>query len=114
MLFRSVSQSRYAAKFSGDMANSPSVTNPLFLKEVRGTQSKLSVKKIMQVDETESALTFEFIQPEFVSLQAVEYRYFVKGLQKSWTDWSNLNNVIQFAFKPGERGVLGTCYTDWK
>ncbi|MBS1544716.1 MAG: hypothetical protein JST14_13855 [Bacteroidetes bacterium] len=94
-------------KFAGDMANSPSVTNPLFLKEVRGTQSKLSVKKIMQVDETESALTFEFIQPEFVSLQAVEYRYFVKGLQKTWTDWSNLNNVIQFPFlPPGKYAVM--------
>lgn len=86
-------------KFSSEFASATPESNPLFLKEVRNQQSKLSPKSL-RVDERESALTFEFIQPEYVSLQAVEYHYWVKGLQTEWSDWSTLNNVINFPFLP--------------
>lgn len=93
-------------KFSSEFATASSEGNPLFLKEVRNQQSKLSPKSL-RVDERESALTFEFIQPEYVSLQAVEYHYWVKGLQATWTDWSTLNNVINFPFlPPGDYSVM--------
>lgn len=86
-------------KFSSEFATAMPESNPLFLKEVRNQQSKLSPRSL-RVNENESALTFEFIQPEYVSLQAVEYHYWVKGLQASWTDWSTVNNVINFPFLP--------------
>lgn len=93
-------------KFSSEFAGTIPDSNPLFLKEVRNQQVKLSPKEL-RVDERESALTFEFIQPEYVSLQAVEYHYWVKGLQTTWSDWSNLNNVITFPFlPPGTYSVL--------
>ncbi|MEJ0054417.1 MAG: triple tyrosine motif-containing protein [Bacteroidota bacterium] len=93
-------------KFSSDQ-NQPAVTNPLFLKEVRSQQLKFSLQQKLIVDESESALTFEFIQPEYVSLQAVEYRYWVKGLQTGWSEWSTLNNIINFPFlPPGNYNVL--------
>ncbi len=86
-------------KFSSEFTIAPAKGNPLFLKEVRNQQAKLS-PKALRVDESESALTFEFIQPEYVSLQAVEYHYWVKGLQATWSDWSIINNVINFPFLP--------------
>lgn len=87
-------------KFSSDTNQGTVQPNPLFLKEVRSQQTKLLPQQVVMVDEQESALTFEFIQPEYVSLQAVEYRYWVKGLQLDWSDWSALNNVINFPFLP--------------
>ncbi|MBL7852341.1 MAG: hypothetical protein JNN04_15665 [Cyclobacteriaceae bacterium] len=93
-------------KFSSEFATAISESNPLFLKEVRNQQERLSPKKL-SVDERESALTFEFIQPEYVSLQAIEYHYWVKGLQSTWSDWSTLNNVINFPFlPPGNYSVM--------
>ena len=94
-------------KFSSDKNQSMAKANPLFLKEVRGQQFKLSPRQGLMIDELESALTFEFIQPEYVSLQAVEYRYWVKGLQSDWSEWSTLNNIITFPFlPPGKYKVL--------
>lgn len=87
-------------RFSSEENASATDTNPLFLKEVRGQQQKLPPTPNLRVEEGESALTFEFIQPEYVSLESVEYRYFVKGLQTEWSSWSSLNNVISFPFLP--------------
>jgi hypothetical protein len=93
-------------KFSSEFATAAAENNPLFLKEVRNQQERLSPKSL-RVDERESALTFEFIQPEYVSLQAIEYHYWVKGLQATWSEWSTLNNVINFPFlPPGEYSVM--------
>ena len=94
-------------KFFGDQTQSIAEANPLFLKEVRNQQLTLLPKQTLNVDERESALTFEFIQPEYVSLQAVEYRYWVKGLQPGWSEWSTINNIINFPFlPPGKYNVL--------
>lgn len=93
-------------KFSSEFASAIPESNPLFLKEVRNQEARLS-PKALQVNEGESALTFEFIQPEYVSLQSVEYHYWVKGLQATWSDWSTVNNVINFPFlNPGKYSVL--------
>ncbi|NOT75364.1 MAG: hypothetical protein HOP08_10570 [Cyclobacteriaceae bacterium] len=93
-------------KFSSDQ-NQTTITNPLFLKEVRSQQLKFSTQQKLTVDEGETSLTFEFIQPEYVSLQAVEYRYWVKGLQAGWSEWSTLNNIVNFPFlPPGNYNVL--------
>ena len=93
-------------KFSGDLGQAASEGNPLFLKEVRNQVATLSPRKLL-VDERESALTFEFIQPEYVSLQAVEYHYWIKGLQPGWSKWSAYNYVINFPFlPPGKYNVM--------
>jgi hypothetical protein len=93
-------------KFSSEFAAATAESNPLFLKEVRNKASTLSPLSL-RVDERESALTFEFIQPEYVSVQAVEYHYRVTGLQEGWSDWSSLNNVINFPFlPPGKYSVM--------
>ena len=102
-----VTASNELYKLSSDKNQSMAKANPLFLKEVRSQQFKLSPLRGLMVDELESALTFEFIQPEYVSLHAVEYRYWVKGLQSNWSEWSTLNNIITFPFlPPGKYKVL--------
>jgi hypothetical protein len=94
-------------QFSSDDHSASMLTNPLFLKEVRGQQLKFAPGHSYQIEEGESALTFEFIQPEYVSLQSVEYRYWVKGLQHDWSAWSNTNNTIPFPFlPPGKYSVV--------
>ncbi|MBL7863372.1 MAG: hypothetical protein JNK10_00750 [Cyclobacteriaceae bacterium] len=101
-----ITSSNELYKFSSEFSALTAESNPLFLKEVRNQQSQLSPKSL-RVDENESALTFEFVQPEYVSLQAVEYHYWVKGLQDTWTDWSTVNNIINFPFlPPGEYSVM--------
>lgn len=93
-------------KFSSDFETGAPQNNPLLLKEVRNDQTPLS-PKALKVDERQSALTFEFIQPDYLSLNAVEYHYLVKGLQNTWSEWSTVNNVISFPFLPqGKYSVM--------
>lgn len=73
---------------------------PLFLRDVRGEQTKLIPAKAIQVSQLESSLNFEFIQPDYVSFQAQEYRYQVKGLTQNWSAWSPSNNKVNFSYLP--------------
>lgn len=76
---------------------------PLFLKEVRGPESKFAPKKLLVVDQMQSALSFEFIQPEYINALAIEYQYMIEGINKDWSDWSISNNVVNFPFlNPGK------------
>jgi hypothetical protein len=73
---------------------------PLFLKEVRGQQSKMAPTRSIKVSQLESTVTFEFIQPDYLGMKAVEYRYIVKGLNKNWSAWSADNNIVNFSYLP--------------
>lgn len=76
---------------------------PLFLKEVRGPESKLSPRRTLIVDQEKSALSFEFIQPEYTNALAIEYQYMIDGINKDWSEWSASNNVVNFPFlNPGK------------
>ena len=102
-----ITSSNELYRFSGDQDQLNENLNPLFLKEVRNQQVKIAPQNSWKVDESESAMTLEFIQPEYVGEQAVEYRYMVHGLHTQWSDWSTINNVINFTFlPPGEYRVL--------
>lgn len=85
-------------KFTNSVAESSDNRYPLFLREIRGQEIKLF--QDVEVEQSENALTFEFIQPNYVGLQATQYRYQVKGLNNSWSTWSNTNNVIPFSYLP--------------
>ncbi len=93
--------------FSSEQNHINTEANPLFLKEVRNQQVRLSPRKEWKVDEDESAMTLEFIQPEYIGEQAVEYRYWVQGMQNQWSEWATSNNIISISFLPqGEYKVL--------
>ncbi len=88
-------------RFAGNAVTNDKFQYPLFLKEVRNPQAKLAVtsKKVILSQEL-GGVTFEFIQPEYSGLQTTEYRYWVEGLQRDWSQWSTFNNEISFPFLP--------------
>jgi len=85
-------------RFSNDQTDSVEPAYPLFLREVRGTEIKLT--RNVEIEQTEDAFTFEFIRPDYIGSHANEYRYLVKGLNRQWSPWSTSNNVINFSFLP--------------
>lgn len=85
-------------KFNNEQADSSEALYPLFLREVRGMEVKLSSE--VKVLQSEGAFTFEFIRPDFLGTHANQYRYLVKGLNKQWSAWSSSNNVINFSYLP--------------
>jgi len=50
------------------------------------------------VDQQESALSFEFIQPDYTNAMSVEYQYMIEGISKDWSSWSSSNNIVNFPF----------------
>jgi hypothetical protein len=70
------------------------------LRQVRGQEIKVTKGKRVTLDQPENELSFEFIQPDYVSSNAMQYRYQVKGLSNTWTSWSNTNHVASFPFLP--------------
>lgn len=87
-------------KFSGVAPANKDHHYPLMLRNVQGQEIKLETSKKVVLDQPDNVLSFEFIQPEYVSRNAVQYRYQVKGLTNGWTTWSNANRVANFPFLP--------------
>ena len=87
-------------KFSGSQAMQKQVSYPLFLREVRSQQNKFAPTRSIKVSQLESTLSFEFIQPDYLGMRAVEYRYRVKGLNNEWSLWASTNNIVNFSYLP--------------
>ncbi len=87
-------------RFSNNELQSEDQRYPLILREVRGQEVNLNQGKGVTMDQPENTLSFEFIQPDYVSHQAMQYRYQVKGLTNGWTVWSNTNYVANFPYLP--------------
>ncbi len=87
-------------KFSSGLAKQYRNDYPLFLREVRGQQSKIAPSHSIIVSQLENTVDFEFIQPDFLGMKAVEYRYRVKGLSKDWTLFATTNNIVNFSYLP--------------
>lgn len=73
---------------------------PLFLREVRAQTNKIAPASSLTISQLESAVTFEFIQPDFLGMKAIEYRYRVSGISKDWSPWSANNNIVNFSYLP--------------
>jgi hypothetical protein len=87
-------------KFSGSLASKNQKAYPLFLREVRGQQNKFAATHSIKISQLESTVAFEFIQPDYLGMKAVEYRYRVKGLNNDWSMWASTNNIVNFSFLP--------------
>ncbi|RAW03175.1 triple tyrosine motif-containing protein [Pseudochryseolinea flava] len=72
---------------------------PLKLKSVTGNVT-INKREVFELDQEKSALNIEFVQPDFLAAQAIEYRYQLKGLDKTWSDWSSQNDAVDFAYLP--------------
>lgn len=87
-------------KFSSNKVLLDDQRYPLLLREVRGQEINLTYGKQVTMDQPENELAFEFVQPDYISRNAMQYRYYVKGLTNGWTSWSNSNHVANFPFLP--------------
>ncbi len=87
-------------KFSGGKAPTNQNSYPLFLRTVRSQQNRFSTTRSIKVSQSENTLSFEFIQPDYLGMRAVEYRYRVKGLSDDWTIWASANNIVNFSYLP--------------
>lgn len=87
-------------KFSANDAEETISDYPLFLREVRGQQNKFAPSHSILVSQLESTVSFDFIQPDYLGMRAVEYRYQVKGRNSEWTPWATSNNIVNFSYLP--------------
>jgi Y_Y_Y domain/Two component regulator propeller len=86
--------------FAASRALSQPESYPLFLREVRGQQSKIAASRTVKVSQLEGTVSFEFIQPDFLGMKAIEYQYRVSGLTKKWSEWSRDNYLVNFSYLP--------------
>ena len=88
-------------KFSGKQASNQAIKDyPLFLREVRGQQNRFAPTHSVIISQLESTVSFDFIQPDYLGMKAVEYRYQVKSDNSDWTPWAASNNIVNFSYLP--------------
>jgi hypothetical protein len=87
-------------KFFGEKLTPYESGYPLMLKTIRNGDQKFGNLNQMKIDQLKSALTFEVIQPDYITSQSIEYRYKLNGLAKEWSDWSSANNIVDFPYLP--------------
>jgi hypothetical protein len=85
-------------KFSDTINESDPTNYPLFLRTVQGQE--ITLAKRIEIEQTDGTITFEFVQPSYVGLNATQFRYQVKGLNASWSNWGTSNNIIALPFLP--------------
>ncbi len=87
-------------KFNG--SNIPSIRNnfPIFLKSIQNNSVKIADFSHIEIDQINSAVTFEVVQPDFINPRSIEFRYFLEGMHEQWSDWSSANDKISFPYLP--------------
>ncbi len=71
---------------------------PLFLRAIKGQE--ITLEKRIEILQNDGLVTFEFVQPEYLGLNATQFRYQVKGLNTNWSNWASSNNIISLSFLP--------------
>jgi len=87
-------------KFYSEKLRPLETTYPLFLKSIGHSDALRVRKSTLQIDQENSSIKFEVVKPDYIGANAVEYRYFLQGLNAEWSDWSSNNNVIDFPYLP--------------
>ncbi|HTH58411.1 MAG TPA: triple tyrosine motif-containing protein [Cyclobacteriaceae bacterium] len=87
-------------RFSSKDADESIKDYPLFLREVRGQQNRFKPARSIVISQLESTVSFDFIQPDYLGMRAVEYRYQVKSKNSEWTPWATSNNIVNFSYLP--------------
>jgi hypothetical protein len=95
-----ISRQNELYKFYGDKIATDEMAFPLFLKTVTNDNLKTASRSQIHISEDKSAVTFEIVQPDYVSPEAVEFRYQLQGMNEIWSDWAGNNNKINFPYLP--------------
>lgn len=78
--------------------------HPLSLKMAQGDEVKLAAGKRLLVKES-GFLQFQFIQPEYWGANTTQYRFWFKGLNKTWSPW-NFSNAMPVPYLPAGNYTL--------
>jgi hypothetical protein len=95
-----ITNSNELYKYFSDRINMYTKGFPLVLKTVKNGDRRLAGDKRLKIEQDNSRLTFEVVQPDYLASEALEYRYHLTGLEQDWTDWSQANNVIEIPYLP--------------
>lgn len=87
-------------KFDGHQGSAIQNRYPLFLKSVQNNTVKIADFNKVQIDQMNSSVMFEVVQPDFINPRSIEFRYFLEGMHQHWSDWSSSNNKITFPYLP--------------
>lgn len=72
---------------------------PLFLRSME--QENIEVRKDkLRIDQESSSLRFTVVKPDYIGARSIEYRYFLEGLNPTWTEWSASNNQVDIPYLP--------------
>jgi hypothetical protein len=96
-----ISRDNELYKFYGDKVPPNEVVFPLFLKTIINNDQRTALANLIHISEDKSAVRFEIVQPDFISPEAVEFRYQLEGMNAArWSSWSGNNNIIDFPYLP--------------
>jgi hypothetical protein len=93
-------------KYFTDRINVVQKHFPLQLRSVKNGDTKMGGRRILDIDQDNSRLTFEVVQPDYLASNAIEYRYHIIGLDQGWTEWSQANNIIEIPYLPSGEYAL--------
>jgi hypothetical protein len=64
-------------------------------------QKNIEIRKDkLRIDQENSALHFTVVKPDYIGARSIEYRYFLEGLNATWTEWSASNSQIDIPYLP--------------
>ncbi|MEO5601106.1 MAG: triple tyrosine motif-containing protein [Cyclobacteriaceae bacterium] len=73
---------------------------PIFIKSIQNNSVKSADFSHLDIDQLNSAVTFEVVQPDFINPKSIEFRYLLQGMNGEWSEWSSTNNKIYFPYLP--------------
>lgn len=72
----------------------------ILLKTFTNGDHKSGARLKYNINQDNSSVTIQLVQPNYLAAVAMEYRYKLDGLDETWTTWSNSNNIINFPYLP--------------
>lgn len=85
-------------RFLSDEFNATELASPVVCKNIFQGEEHIPFDDV--VVQENNALSFEFTQADFFAADAIEFRYKLIGLDKTWSAWSRDNRQIDFPYLP--------------
>lgn len=84
----------------------------LFLKNISQGDALSLRRNYIEVEQENSSLKVNVVKPDYISGNAVEYRYFLEGLHTEWSSWSNQAYEFVFPYLPPGKYTLNVQSKD--
>lgn len=85
-------------RFLTDDFNAEAMSAPILCRSIKQGDEIKSFQELA-LDEN-NAISFEFTQADYFAAEAIEFRYKLAGLDKTWSAWSRENRHIDFPYLP--------------